>query len=209
MCVVASVKILPVRRSARRKAGGCSRRFAGGGQFHAFGGQIIVGDQTEQVGDAVQAGLDLDIGVDHIPGGLFDVGVLHHDVFGLGIFHPAAARFHVHRAELPALGRVFHPVEEALLLFGVADREPVLNQDDTGADQHALKFGAGTHEFPVFLVSAEAHDVLHAGPVVPAPVKEDHLTGSGEVGDVTLEVPLGLFAFGGGRRGRPRGQSGG
>src|SRR3712207_7493531 len=34
----------------------------------------------------------------------------------------------VHRAELPALGRVLEPRLEALLLLGVADREPVLDQ---------------------------------------------------------------------------------
>src|SRR4051794_509247 len=35
----------------------------------------------------------------------------------------------------------------------------------------------------------KAHDVLHPGPVVPAPVEQDDLPGGGQVGDVALEVP--------------------
>ena len=48
----------------------------------------------------------------------------------------------------------------------------------------------------MLLLGAEAHHPLDAGPVVPAPVEEDHLPGGGEVRHVALEVPLGLLALG-------------
>ena len=49
--------------------------------------------------------------------------------------------------------------------------------------------------------ATEPHDLLHPGPVVPAPVEEDDLTGGREVGDVTLEVPLRPFPVGRGAEG--------
>ena len=49
----------------------------------------------------------------------------------------------------------------------------------------------------VLLRGAEAQDVFDAGAVVPGPVEQDGLAGRGEVGDVALEVPLALLAFGG------------
>src|SRR6185437_13282017 len=58
----------------------------------------------------------------------------------------------------------------------------------------------------LLLLGAEAHDVLDAGPVVPAPVEQDDLAGGGQVLRVALEVPLGALPFGrGGQRGDPGG----
>ena len=48
---------------------------------------------------------------------------------------------------------------------------------------------------------AEAHDALDAGAVVPAPIEEDHLPCSRQMGHVALEVPLRLLPL---RRGRQR-----
>ena len=79
--------------------------------------------------------------------------------------------------------------EPALLLL-VADREPVLEQDDAVLDQQPLEDRALLQEPPVLLGRAEAHDVLDAGAVVPAAVEQDDLAGGGQVLDVALEVPL-------------------
>src|SRR5439155_26386355 len=69
--------------------------------------------------------------------------------------------------------------------------------EDPGPDEHPLEIGARAEELGVFLVRAEAHDSLDAGPVVPAPVEQDHLARRGQVRDVALEVPLRLLALGG------------
>ena len=48
---------------------------------------------------------------------------------------------------------------------------------------------------------AEAHDPLHASPVVPASVEDDHLAGGREVAHVALEVHLRLLPVGRRREG--------
>ena len=53
----------------------------------------------------------------------------------------------------------------------------------------------------MLLVSAETHDVLHTGPVVPGAIKKDDLPPGREMLYVTLEVPLGTFTI------RGRGES--
>src|SRR5262245_43601096 len=107
-----------------------------------------------------------------------------------GELHPFLPGLKVHLTELPTASRISSPLMEASLLFLVADGEPVFQQDDAAADEHPLELRAGAQEFRVLVLRAEAHDVFHPGPVVPAPVEQDDLPGSGQVGDVALEVPL-------------------
>jgi hypothetical protein len=92
------------------------------------------------------------------------------------------------RTRLPALGGIGDPVL-------IADREPVLDENDASAEQHGLELGNGPQELPVFLVGAEPRDVLDAGTVVSASIEDDHLAGRRQLGDVALEVPLGLLAL--------------
>ena len=61
-----------------------------------------------------------------------------------------------------------------------------------------LEFRAGAQKFLVFLVGAESHHPFHPGPVVPAAVKEDHLTGSRQMRHIALKIPLGFLFLGGG-----------
>ena len=106
------------------------------------------------------------------------------------------ARLEVHRAQLPAPQRILRALLEAPLLLGVADREPVLEQDDPVAHEHALELRARAQELAVLLVGAEAHHVLDAGAVVPGAVEQHDLAGRRQVGDVALEVPLRPLALG-------------
>jgi hypothetical protein len=48
----------------------------------------------------------------------------------------------------------------------------------------------------VLLACAVAHHFLDAGPVVPRPVEEHDLSGSWQVCDIAVEVPLAAFSFG-------------
>ena len=60
-------------------------------------------------------------------------------------------------------------------------------------------FSNSGHSFEeplVLLVAAEAHHVLDAGAVVPAPVEDDDLAGGGKVLHVALQVHLALLAVG-------------
>src|SRR6185295_10893085 len=96
---------------------------------------------------------------------------------------------------------VSRPLLEPALLLLVADREPVLQQNNPRADQHPLELGAGPHELGVLLIGAESHDVLDPRPVVPASIEQHDLAGGRQVLYVALEVPLGPLSIGGGPQG--------
>ena len=50
-------------------------------------------------------------------------------------------------------------------------------------------------ELHVFGFGAETHDALYAGAVVPASIEKNQLSGSGQMGDVALEIPLSFLAL--------------
>ena len=89
---------------------------------------------------------------------------------------------------------------ETPLLLRVADRKPVFEQDNPRSDQGRFKLRAELQEFTVFGLAAKAHDFFHAGPVVPASIKQRDLARGRQVRDVALKVPLGFFPLG--RRGQ-------
>src|SRR5919106_1554211 len=152
--------------------------------------QIAVGDLRQQMVDAVQPGVTLVVCVDHPPWGLLGVGVCEHLVLGARVVLPAVAGLDVHRRQLPAFGGIVEPGLEAFLLLLVAHREPVLDQDGAGTDQHALELRTRAHELLHLLVAGEAHHALDARAVVPGAVEQNHLAGSRQLLDVALEVPL-------------------
>src|SRR5918997_4730135 len=162
-------------------------------QLDRLGQDVVVLDGVKQVSDAVQARPLLVVGLDGAPGRLGRVGVGEHRILGLRVLDPQLARLDVHWAELPALGRVRRALLEAPLLFLVAHREPVLQQDDPRANEHPLELGAGAQELLVLGLGAEPHDPLDPGAVVPTPIEENHLPGGGKMRDVALEIPLSLL----------------
>jgi hypothetical protein len=93
------------------------------------------------------------------------------------------------------LERIVDAAEESHVLLFVGDREPVLEQPDAGAHQHALELRHGAEELLVFVRRAEAHDVLDAGAVVPAAVEQHDLACCRQVRHVALEVPLRALAI--------------
>ena len=62
-------------------------------------------------------------------------------------------------------------------------------------------WGHSVEEPLVLLLRAEAHDVLDAGAVVPAPIEDDDFASRGEMLQVALHVDLRLFAIGRRRQG--------
>ncbi|SPE23645.1 hypothetical protein SBA5_400056 [Candidatus Sulfotelmatomonas gaucii] len=135
------------------------------------------------------------LGVHHVPRRLFRIRYSKHLILRAAIFGPVLARFQVHRAQLPALGGIFHAVLKPPFLFFVAHAEPILDENDPGANQHALKLRAALHEFQVLALAAEAHYILHAGAVVPAAIEQNHLSRCGQMSHVALKIPLRLLAL--------------
>jgi tetratricopeptide (TPR) repeat protein len=123
---------------------------------------LVVGDRAEQVGDHVDAGVPLVLALHHVPRRLGDVGVDEHLVLGPGVIFPVGDRLQVHGRQLPPAQRVVQPGLEAALLLFVADREPVLAQQDAVLDEQPLEDRALVHEPAVLLLGAEPHHVLHA-----------------------------------------------
>ena len=93
---------------------------------------------------------------------LGDVGVHDHLVLGPRVVLPADDRLEVHRRELPLPHRVLEPRLEPALLLGVADREPVLAQQDAVLDEQPLEDRALVQEAVVLLRRAEPHHLLDA-----------------------------------------------
>ena len=50
--------------------------------------------------------------------------------------------------------------------------------------------GAYLRKYSTCSLSGEAHDPLHAGPVVPTAIEDHHFAGGGQIGHVALEVHL-------------------
>ena len=144
--------------------------------------------------DHVQPGPALVLGLDDVPRRVRSVGVGEHLVLGPRELLPAGHRLDVGRRQLPLPHRVGEPRLEAPLLLGVADREPVLAQQDAVLEEQPLEDRALAQEAVVLLGRAVAHDRLDAGPVVPAAVEERDLAGGRQVLDVALEVPLRALA---------------
>ncbi len=87
-----------------------------------------------------------------------------HLVFGFGIFHPARPGVQIHWTQFPAFGGVIDARLETQFLLLVADREPVLDQDDARADQHPFELRDRTQELAIFFIGTKAHHPFDVRP---------------------------------------------
>src|SRR5262249_14379845 len=157
---------------------------------------LLVGDGGQQVRDHVDPRAPLVVALHPLPRRLGHVGVHEHLVLGPRVVLPAGDGLQVEPGELPLPERVLQPGHQPLLLLLVADREPVLAEQDAVLHEQSLEDRALVQEPVVLLLGAEPHHVLYPGPVVPAPVEQRDLPARGQVLDVALEVPLGLLSLG-------------
>src|SRR5262245_24864268 len=81
-----------------------------------------------------------------------------------------------------------------MLLF-VSDGKPVLNEDDSGAHEHALKLRYRPEELLAIVLGAKADHALDRGTVVRAPMEQHDFAAGRQMRNVTLEIPLCAFAF--------------
>src|SRR3954465_2334558 len=109
------------------------------GQMDRIARDHLVGNEREDVGDAVEPRPLLVVALQHVPGRFVMVAGLQHGVARQRIIVPARIGFDVHRAELPLPERILHPRAETALLLLLADLEPQLDQDDPVADEPLLE----------------------------------------------------------------------
>jgi len=96
------------------------------------------------------------------------------------------------------------PHQETELLLLVGDREPVFDQQNTRAHQHALEVRHRAKELLALLFGAEFHHALDAGTIIPRTVEQHDFSACRKVRDVALKIPLRPFALARrGQRGDP------
>ncbi len=93
-------------------------------------------------------------------------------------------------------------------MFGPADFEPELQEDDAIVHDHVFEFRQLAQELRALIGGAEAEDMLDHRAVVPAAVEQRDLAPSGQPVDVALEIPLRGFAVGGFGQGNHGGDAG-
>ena len=151
---------------------------------------ILIRDLAEQMRDAVQPCALLIVTVHDPPPRFRDVGTLEHFFLGGSIILPAPTRFKIHRRQLPLLERIVNTHVEAEFLLLVADRKPILDEDDPRSHQHPLKLGYIVEKLFDLHRRCKAHHPLDSGTIIPAPVEENDLAGCREMRDIALEIPL-------------------
>jgi hypothetical protein len=136
------------------------------------------------------------IGADHPPRVVGSVRALEEPVLCFRKLFPKFLCLQVYLAQLPlAQGIVATTVETTLLLL-LRDGEIQLDQDGLAVRYEAILVLVDLlHEVPVLLLSAEAHNGLDHGAVIPTAVKQHDLAGMGEVLDVALHVQFSQLIF--------------
>ena len=76
------------------------------------------------------------------------------------------------------------------MLFLLRYFKPVLEQNDSLADQKTLEGGTIPKKLLVLLLCTKAHHVFHSGTVIPAPVEDDDFASGGELFDIALRMEL-------------------
>src|SRR5262249_46348929 len=147
---------------------------------------LLVGNPTEEMGDDVQAGTPLVIGMSDKPGRPGGIRGLEHFVPRPRVVVPAAVGFEVHRRKLPDLSPVFDARLETPRLFLGAYLQPVFQEEDSGIDHLLLDGRSGLQEPARLLFGTETHDALDAGAIVPAAIEDHDFAGRGEVRKIAL-----------------------
>src|SRR5438132_7249788 len=102
---------------------------------------FLVGNQTEQMGDAIETRPPLVIRRDDVPWCVLGIGGFQHHVPRSRIGVPASIRFDVHRTQLPLAERIFHARLEAPLLLFLTNFQPKLDQDNSRLGDVTLELG--------------------------------------------------------------------
>src|SRR5262249_5172451 len=94
------------------------------GQLDLLARRLLVGNDLEQLRDAVETRAPLVVGGQDVPRRLLRVGGLQHHVAGARIVEPALPRGQIHGRELPLAQRILHAGLETPLLLLVPHLQP-------------------------------------------------------------------------------------
>src|SRR5262249_32038990 len=158
--------------------------------YNPFMRNLCIWDLLQQMVDAVESRFLLVDALDDPPRRLGNVSTPEHFFLGPGIAFPTAARFEVHRAELPLLERIVDAHQKTQFLLLIRDREPVFDQHDPGPHQHPLELGRAAKELLALRLGAEPHHPFDAGAVVPAAVEQDDFAARRQMRYIALKIPL-------------------
>src|SRR5258708_31625516 len=136
------------------------------------------------------------VGADDMPRRERIVAAGEHRVARPAVVLPMLDRGLVERAVLPLLERIRAAVLQTLLLLVFADVEKVFEELDPRSLEQPLEGRHRLEKFLVFVLSAEPHDALDPGAVVPAAVEDHHFLGGREIVHVALEIPRAAVALG-------------
>src|SRR6516162_7855544 len=157
---------------------------------------LFVGDEVKQVTDAIEACPPFVVRANNVPGCVFRVACLEHDVARPRVLVPPASRAQICGAQLPLSQRIIDAGLEAALLLLVADLQPIFDEYDAVVDDEQFELGAHLEEAAMLRLRTETHYVLDAGTVVPTAVEDHDLASRREMREVTLEIYLRLLAIG-------------
>src|SRR5512145_3263028 len=83
------------------------------GELDLFARHFFIGDQAQEMRDAIQPCLALIIGRNNVPRTFGGVSALEHFITCPGVVVPAGLGMHIHRAELPDLAIILVALLEA------------------------------------------------------------------------------------------------
>jgi hypothetical protein len=98
------------------------------GSFDFVTGHLLVRNETEKVGNAIEAGPPLVVGADDVPRRVRGVGRVEHLVAGAGVRIPPRVRLDVHRAQFPLAERILNAGLEPPPLLLLAYFQPELDE---------------------------------------------------------------------------------
>jgi hypothetical protein len=70
------------------------------------------------------------------------------------------SHLNIHRTQFPLCRHIRQAADESLLLFGIRNREPVLNQVESAFNQHVFKHGTLFQKQLVLFFRAESHHLV-------------------------------------------------
>src|SRR4029077_1133401 len=159
-------------------------------QLYLLARHFLVGEQLKNVGETIQPRTLLVVGAQDVPRSVLGVRGLEHHVAGAGVIEPPLTRRQIHGAKFPLAEWVVDARFKPALLLLITNLKPNLEELDTIFHKIFLNGGTEFEKASVLFRSAEAHHVLDASSVVPAPVKDHDLTLGREMLNVTLYVQL-------------------
>ncbi len=153
-----------------------------------------IGQPVQQIAHQCQPALLLIVEVHQRPRRAFRMRRFQHSRPRLGVILVFVARGQIDRRQFPAFQRVFQALFQTFFLPLLIGRQPVFQQENAIIDQHLLEGRRLLQKQRDLRFIGISHHSLDPGPIVPAPIEQHDLARRWQMRDVTLKIPLRLFA---------------